>query len=463
MGLYVSGTTAPLAMLDSRIEITVRGPIIETVVVQRFRNTADHATEATYIFPVPADAAVSGMAMRIGTRTIKAAIESREAAQRRYEAAVTAGAAAALLDQERPDVFTQTVSAIPAKGTVEVTLRYDALARYEAGAWELVVPMVVAPRYVPGTASGRATTGSGRSPDTDRAPDASRVTPAASPGAGGSTAVAIHFVDEPSEVTSPTHELGDLGAARRDVALSDPHSDHDAIVRWRAPAASAGWVERDGEGGFAAVVVEAAAPPPRTAPVRVILAIDRAATTRGDGDAVEHPVVRALLGALGKADRVRVIGSDAIGWNAPDDVRAAIDRAWATPAGAFDLTRVLEGARPEGAAILLLSDGLVADDPAAIAAARRLGVPVHVVGIGPAPARATLARLAAATGGTVRYAVAGDDLNQLARAVAADLASPPAPLTINWGTLAAGDVEPAVLPRLGAGQALIVLARVKRV
>jgi Ca-activated chloride channel family protein len=460
MGLYTVAGGAALALLDSRIDVTVRGPIVETIVVQRFHNPSDRPTEATYIFPLPADAAVSAMAMRVGTRTISAAIESRDAALRRYEAAVAAGAAAALLEQERPDVFTQTVSAIPANGTVEVTLRYDSMARYTTGTWELVVPMVVAPRHVPGTASGRATTGSGRSPDTDRAPDASRVTPAASPGAGGSTAVVIHFVDPPGEVKSPTHELA---VARGDVAFSDPHSDHDAIVRWRAPAGSAGWVERDAGGGFAAVVVEAPAPPPRTAALRAILAIDRAATTRGDAGAVEHPLVRALLGALGKADRVRVIGSDAIAWSAPDDTRRALDRAWPTPAGAFDLTRVLEGAHPEGAAIVLVSDGLVADDPAAIAAARRLGVAVHVIGIGSAPARATLSQIAAATGGTVRYAVAGDDIAALARAVLADIASPPGPLTVSWGTLAASDVEPAVLPRLGAGQAMIVLARVNRV
>lgn len=460
MGLYAASGGPALAMLDSRIDVTVRGPIVETVVVQRFRNTSDRATEATYIFPLPADAAVSAMALQIGARTVHAAIERRDAAQRRYEAAVAAGVAAGLLEQERPDVFTQTVSAIPANGVVEVTLRYDTLARYEAGTWELVVPMVVAPRYVPGTASGRATTGSGRAPDTDRAPDASRVTPAVSPGAGGSTAIAIHFADEPSELGSPTHELG---GTRRDATLSDPHSDHDAIIRWRAPAPSAGWVERDGDAGFAAVVVEAPPAVPRKAPIRVILAIDRAATTRGDGDAVERPLVRALLGALDRVDRVRVIGSDAIAWNAPDETRKALDRVWATPAGGFDLTRVLETARPEGAAIILVSDGLVADDPAAIAAARRLGVPVHVIGIGPAPARATLLQIAAATRGTLRYAVAGDDVTALARAALADVAAPPAPLTVNWGTLAASDVEPAVLPRLGAGQAMLVLARVKRV
>ncbi|HEX2685902.1 MAG TPA: VIT domain-containing protein [Kofleriaceae bacterium] len=460
MGLYVASGGPSLAMQDSRIDVTVRGPIVETVVVQRFRNTSGRAIEATYIFPLPADAAVSAMAMQIGARTIHAAIEPRDAAQRRYEAAVAAGAAAALLEQERPDVFTQTVAAIPANGVVEVTLRYDTLARYEAGTWTLVVPMVVAPRHVPGTASGRATTGSGRAPDTDRAPDASRVTPAASPGTGGSTAVTIHFTDEPSELESPTHELG---GTRRDATLSDPRSDHDAIIRWRAPAPSAGWVERDGEAGFAAVVIEAPPAAPKQAAIRVILAIDRSATTRGDASAVEHPLVRALLGALDRADRVRVIGSDAIAWNAPDDAYKAIERVWARPAGVFDLTRVLASAAPEGAAIVLVSDGLVADDADAIAAARRLGVPIHVVGIGPAPARATLQQISAATGGTVRYAVAGDDVTALARGVLADVASPPAPLKINWGTLAASDVEPAVLPRLGAGQAMLVLARVKHV
>jgi Ca-activated chloride channel family protein len=459
MGLYAAATGAPLAMLDSTIDVTVRGPIVETVVVQRFSNPGDAAIEATYIFPLPADAAVSAMAIQVGARTIHAAIEAREAAQRRYEAAVAAGAPAARLDEERPDVFTQNVAAIPGKATIEVTVRYDTVARFESGAWQLVLPMVVAPRAVPGTASGQATTGSGRAPDTDRAPDASRITPAVAPGAGGPTAVTIHFVDEPSELTSPSHALG---GTRRDATLVDPRSDHDAIVRWRAPAPSAGWVERDADGsGFAAVVVEAAAPPASRKPVRVILAIDRAATTRGDGEVVERPIVRALLDGLGGGDRVRVIGSVTTGWAAADDARAAIDRAWDAPAGAFDLTRVLAGAHPDGAAIVLVSDGLVADDAAAIAAARRLGVAVHVIGIGPAPARATLTQLAAVTGGTARFAVAGDDLAALAHNALADVATPPAPLAITWGTLAASEVEPVVLPRLGVGQAMIAFARIK--
>jgi hypothetical protein len=73
-----------------------------------------------------------------------------------------------------------------------------------------------------------------------------------------------------------------------------------------------------------------------------------------------------------------------------------------------------------------------------------------------------LQRIAAVTGGTVRYAIAGDDLGGVARAVLGDVATPPAPLTINWGTLGASEVEPAALPRLGAGQAMLVVARIRR-
>jgi hypothetical protein len=232
-------------------------------------------------------------------------------------------------------------------------------------------------------------------------------------------------------------------------------------VRWRAPVPAAGWFERDGDGGYAAVVVEAPPAFARRPATRLILAIDRSATVRGDGDAVERPLVRSLLDALGGADHVRVIGSDTIAWTSPAAARDALERAWSTRPAVFDLTRVLDAARPDGVPLVLVTDGLVADDPAALVAATRLGVPVHVIGIGPAPARATLRQLAAATGGTLRFAVPGDDLAALAIAVLADVATRPVAITINWGALAASDVEPALQPRLGAGQAMVVLARIR--
>jgi Ca-activated chloride channel family protein len=457
IGMYPTSGPA-LAMVDSKIEVTVRGPIAEVVVTQRFTNRADHPTEATYVFPLPADAAVTAMSIRTGTRTIHGAIERRDDAQRRYEAAIREGVGAGLLDQERPDVFTQTVAAIPARGTVDVTLRYDTLARYAGGTWELVLPMVVAPRYVPGAATSRPTTGTGRAPDTDRAPDASRITPPGAPGAGGATSVVVRFTDKILDPTSPTHELRAAGA---EATFTDPKTDHDAIVRWRAPAPAAGWVEAGPDGGYAAVVVEAPPAAPRKGALRLLLVLDRSAASLGDADAVARSFVRALLGGLGPADRVALAGSDQLGWSTPADAARALDDAWPRAAGAFDLTRVLAVARPEGAPVILVSGGLVADDAAALAAAKKLGVPVHIVGVGPAPARGLLGGVATAAGGTARFLAAGDDLAAAAKAVVADAAAPPALLSVTWGTLVASDVVPGILPRLGAGQAVIVLARVR--
>ncbi len=463
MGMYPTtpATPVPLPMLESKLEVTIRGPLVETVVTQKFLNRGDQAIEATYIFPLPIDAAVTAMSIRTGTRTIKAAIEKREDAQHRYEAAVSAGVAAAMLDQERPDVFTQTVAAIPPHGTVEIVLRYDALARYADGTWQLALPMVVAPRFVPGTVSGRPTTGTGRAPDTDRAPDASRVTPGTGPQAGGATHVAIHFAEAVTDVTSPTHELA--AASGPDVAFTDPHSDHDAIVRWKASVPSAGWVEADGRGGFAAVVVQAPPAPARKGATRVLLILDRAATMRGDANVVAQPFVRALFAALTPADKVAAIGSDNLPWSSPAAALKGIEQAWTRHGAPLDLTAVLTAARPEGAAIVLVSDGLVADDASVLAAGKQLGVPIHVIAVGPAPARALLTQLAAITGGTVRFLLPADDLGGIAKGTVLDLASPPPVLTVNWGTLTASEVVPAILPRLGAGQAMLVLARVSKV
>ena len=427
MGMIVaSGGALPISASD--VNVAVHGPVIEVTVSQTFRNDADQPTEATYIFPLPPDAAVSAMEMKIGATTLHAAIEPRQRAAERYERALAKGAPAALLDQERPDVFTQSVAAIPARGIVEVTLRYDTVAHYTRGVWELALPLVVAPRYVPGSATGRPVTGAGHAPDTDRAPDASHVTPPGSPDAGGATTIHLHFDGEVTDLASPTHAL-------EGTTLVDPHSDHDAIIRWRAKLPDAAFVEPD---GFAAVVVETPAAAQRTQAVQALVLVAVSATTRGDADLVSKPLLRALSNNAGLKDHLGTQIAD------------------------LDLTRTLQQLHPHDP-IVLVSDGLVADDAAVIAAAKKLAVAVHVVGIGPAPNRSLLTAIAAQTGGTLRFVVPGDPLDLIARDVLSDIATPPAPLAINWGTLGASDVVPATMPRVGAGQAALVLARVRRV
>ena len=114
--------------------------------------------------------------MVIGQRVIAGEIRERAQAQQIFAQARAAGHTAALLEQERPNVFTQSVTNIPPNEAIEVEIRYLQTLTYDSGEYEFVFPTVVGPRYVPGAALPGAQAGAGTKLDTDRVPDASRIT-----------------------------------------------------------------------------------------------------------------------------------------------------------------------------------------------------------------------------------------------------------------------------------------------
>src|SRR5215470_2609276 len=138
----------PLRHTDVKTEIS--GFVARISVTQEFENVLPKAIEAIYVFPLPHDSAVDGMTMIVGNREIQAVIKEREEARKIYEAAKNTGHTAALLDQERPNIFTQSVANIPPNSKVQVTLSVIELLKYEAGTYEFAFPMVVGPRYIPG-------------------------------------------------------------------------------------------------------------------------------------------------------------------------------------------------------------------------------------------------------------------------------------------------------------------------
>src|SRR3954464_14419476 len=168
----------PLKHTDVKAEIS--GFISRVTVTQHFWNPSKEKIEAVYVFPLPNNAAVDDMTLKVNDRTIKGLIKKRDEAQAIYNAAKNAGHVAALLDQERPNIFTQSVANIVPGAQVTVIISYVETLKYEAGTYEFVFPMVVGPRYIPGTPTGRRPP-RGRRPGTDRVPDAARITPAAAP------------------------------------------------------------------------------------------------------------------------------------------------------------------------------------------------------------------------------------------------------------------------------------------
>ena len=167
--------SVPLVHTDAAFD--VRGLVAAATVTQQYANTGTEPIEAVYVFPLPHDGAVYDMEIRIGDRIIRSVIREREEAKRVYEVAKSAGKRAALVEQERPNIFTASIANIMPGDHIDVRLRYVQPLRWEAGRTRLVFPMVVGPRYIPGTkAVGHS--GSGWAPDTNFVPDASRITPA---------------------------------------------------------------------------------------------------------------------------------------------------------------------------------------------------------------------------------------------------------------------------------------------
>ena len=171
------GGACPLKHTEVRGAIS--GFIARVEVTQTFENSATQKIEAVYAFPLPENAAVDDMTIQVGNRTVRGIIKKREEARAIYEKAKQTGHVAALLDQERPNIFTQAVANIMPGEQVIVTINYLQTLEYEDGAYSFVFPMVVGPRYIPGQPVGKQA--GGREPDTDQVPDASKITPHVTP------------------------------------------------------------------------------------------------------------------------------------------------------------------------------------------------------------------------------------------------------------------------------------------
>src|SRR5436190_4564608 len=208
----------PLKHTDVKAEIS--GFLSRVTVTQEFENPFSEKIEAVYTFPLPQNAAVDDMTMRVGDRTVRGKILRREEAQAVYEAARNNGQTASLLNQERANVFTQSVANILPGEPIKIEISYVETLKYEDGSYEFVFPMVVGPRYVPGNATGPK--GKGFAPDTDQVPDGSVITPRPAPagmraGHDVSLDVALDAGVPIDALTSKTHDVrmkhsGDLQA-----------------------------------------------------------------------------------------------------------------------------------------------------------------------------------------------------------------------------------------------------------
>lgn len=137
-----------LPLKSTQAHVSISGVIADVTVTQVYKNEGHKPLEAVYVFPASTRAAVYGMKMTIGERTITAKIREREQARQEYNQAKQAGKSASLLEQHRPNVFQMNVANILPSDVIQVELNYTELLIPTDTVYEFVYPTVVGPRYV---------------------------------------------------------------------------------------------------------------------------------------------------------------------------------------------------------------------------------------------------------------------------------------------------------------------------
>lgn len=462
----------PLEHTD--VTIRVDGPLADATVVQRFKNPYRDKIEAVYLFPLPTGAAVTDMMITVGTRVIRGEIKARAEAQQVYVAAKSRGHVAALLTQERPNVFTQSIANLEPGAAIEVTLRYSQRLDYDDGSYSLVFPMVTAPRYVPaGTdAKAAAAVQAPTLPVGVRSAHDIRLSVELDAG------VPIEALTSSShllQVDRPSSSRATVRIAGTDTI---PNKDFTLTYQVAGTAPKLGVLaHRDGgTGSFMLIAQPPEAPAPeKVTPREIVFVLDTSSSMRGAPLAKAKELIRRVLWTMRPddtyqivrfADRSSSLGAGMVA-NKPANVQLTLD--WLTKLDAGGGTEVIDGV---GAALALphdplrvrivvfISDGYVGNEDEILAmVGKHVGTSrLFSFGIGSVVNRYLLEEMATMGRGSVQVVRPDEDT---AKAVSLFERRIDAPLLtdiqLEWGGLAVRDVVPgAAIPDLFAGQPLVL-------
>lgn len=331
-----SGRFVPAPVLHTDVQITVTGIIVRAKLKQEFINPAhgkDDWAEGIYVFPLPDTAAVDHLHMKVGERTIDGQIKERTEAKKVYEQAKEEGKRASVIEQERPNIFTTSVANIAPGDRITVEIEYQETVRYDQGTYSIRFPMVVGPRYIPGTPviMEDQSPGQGWSFDTDRVTDASRITPPVTrskhPINPVSLSIDLAAGFSPAVIESPSHPILVVTEpdGRRQISLrvEQVPADRDFVLTWRAAAeqtpVATVFTQRHGEESYALVMltppawqdqpqaIQTRQPRQPHQPREVIFVIDTSGSMAGTSIEQAKAALLMALTRLTAQDRFNVI------------------------------------------------------------------------------------------------------------------------------------------------------------
>jgi Ca-activated chloride channel family protein len=307
--MWITNPTGAISMAmtlkHTDVHAQIAGFGARVTVTQTFNNPSTTPIEAIYTFPLPDDAAVDKMRIHIGERTVIGEVKPRDEARHIYEAAKAAGQTAALLDQERPNIFTQSVANVMPGKQIEVQISYVEILKYADNQFEFHFPMVVGPRFLGGNV-----------------PDATKIAPpivAPETRSGQSVSMAVDIdagapiqdIDSTLHkiiVTSPSPNIAHVELRK---ANEIPNRDFILHYRMATKSVQSAFVSSyDGTNGgqFALLLMPPERPAPsQISPREIIFVIDRSGSQQGFPIEKSKELTLKLMNTLRPGDTFNVI------------------------------------------------------------------------------------------------------------------------------------------------------------
>ena len=450
----------PLERTDVKSDIG--GSLARVTVVQRFSNPSPAPIEALYTFPLPHDAAVDGMTFQIGERAIVGEIKKREQAAQVYAQARANGQNAALLDQERPNIFSQRVANIMPGQQIRVEISLTQPLVYRAGAYQWEFPTVVGPRYI-----------------TNETPDAEKITPPITPEgtrAGHDLTLQVHLQSALAlgEISSALHPIvvDRSGEHEANIALKEGATlpNKDFVLRFapRDNALQTGLVTHgDGKGGgWFQLVVQ---PPAQAATAQVarkemVFVIDQTGSQMGAPIEKAKETMRYCINNLNAGDTFQLLGFNTDVYPCfPAPVEATLENiekalAYLAPlqgGGGTDILKATDYAlkmpddpdRPR--IVCFMTDGYVGNDVQILQYVRdhRQSARMFPFGVGNSVNRFLIDGMAREGRGIAEYALLNEDGQNLAQRFYNRVANPVLlDVKTDWQGLPVAEVFPKIVP-----------------
>lgn len=459
------------------VKAEVSGFISRVTVTQDFENNFPEKIEAVYTFPLPQAAAVDDLTMLIGERTIKGKIMRRQEAQAAYAAAKEQGKVASLLDQERPNIFTQHVTNIMPGQQVQIVISYVETLKYENGSYEWSFPMVVGPRYVPDTSSEPAGQQLHHSPAHARNGIRS--------GHDISLELDLDAGVPIFKVRSETHEteVQQLSERRSLVRLKDRATipNKDFVLTYRVAGDSindAVLTHRSDRGGFFTLILQ---PPQRVSPEdlmpkELVFVLDTSGSMSGFPLEKARQTMDLALKNLYPHDTFNLItfsGDTEILF--PEPVPATSENLQlakkfldgrSSNGGTEMMTAIRTALEPSDSQhhvriVCFMTDGLVGNDMEILSEVKKhSNARVFAMGFGSYPNRFLLDKMAEYGRGEVDYVSDAGDSSEAARRFHERIRNPLlTDISIDWSGMPVSDVYPTNIPDLFSAKPVVLSGR----